>query len=171
LQLNLTGLDYLGGVGQDLHAITNGVEAGGGQPLAPFLLHHANAAGPERHKALVVAESGNLNPGFLGGLHNHGAGWNCDLNPIDCQRNHRFLIPLFFTTENPEIKLKTNFEIQNTERIKFDDLVKSQKSRHSCESSPPQADRTASINWIPAFAGMTKMGQKGLFTKPSNFKI
>jgi len=22
--------------------------------------------------------------------------------------------------------------------------------------------------WIPAFAGMTKMGQKGLFTKPSS---
>jgi len=25
--------------------------------------------------------------------------------------------------------------------VKIDDLVKSQKSRHSCESSPPQADR------------------------------
>jgi hypothetical protein len=25
--------------------------------------------------------------------------------------------------------------------LKFDDLVKSKKSRHSCESSPPQADR------------------------------
>ena len=27
------------------------------------------------------------------------------------------------------------------ETIKIDDLVKSRKSRHSCESSPPQADR------------------------------
>jgi hypothetical protein len=113
-------------MGQDFHAIAHGVEAGGDQPLATFLLHHANAAGPERDKAFVVAEGGNLNPGFLGGLHNHRAGWNCDLNPIDCQRNHRFLIPLFFTTEdteNTEIKLKTNFEIQNTEKIKILNLI------------------------------------------------
>jgi hypothetical protein len=53
----------------------------------------------------------------------------------------------------------------------FDDLVKSRESRHSCEACPgesrEQESRTTTINLIPAFAGMTKMGPKGLFTNPS----
>ena len=76
--------------------------------------------------------------------------------------------------------------------MKFDDLVKSQKSRHSCESRSPDVvprikygagsaqagNYTILLDscfhrkpWIPAFAGMTKMGQKGLFTNPSNMEI
>jgi hypothetical protein len=53
----------------------------------------------------------------------------------------------------------------------FDEIVKSQKSRNSCESSPA-AGGTKLIELtgfpLPAFAGtsfegMTKMGPKGLF--------
>jgi len=65
--------------------------------------------------------------------------------------------------------------------VNVDDLVESQKSRHSCESRSPDAVPAKAGNqkymnldscfhrkpWIPAFAGMTKMGQNGLFTKPS----
>jgi len=65
----------------------------------------------------------------------------------------------------------------------LDDLVKSRKSRHSCESRSPDAVPAKAGNqkymnldscfyrkpWIPAFAGMTKMGQKGLFTNPPCF--
>src|SRR3972149_2294657 len=63
----------------------------------------------------------------------------------------------------------------------FDDLAKSRKSRHSCESRSPDAVPAKAGNqkymnldscfhrkpWTPAFAGMTKMGQNGLFTRSS----
>ncbi len=55
--------------------------------------------------------------------------------------------------------------------IKIDDLVKSHKSRHSCGSRSPELFELTGFP-LPAFArtsfaGMTKRGPKGLFTRSS----
>ena len=76
------------GVGGNVTALIHNVVAGGFQPAAPSILHHANAAESTDGQIRMMAERGNLNADFFGSLHNSGAGGYRNWDAVNFNSNH-----------------------------------------------------------------------------------
>ncbi len=92
LQGQAAGLADLLGVGKDLHALADRVDAGGHQAPGPLDLHHADAAGADLVDVLEIAEGGDVDAGGPGGLQHRGALGHRDRDAVDLKIDH-FLFP------------------------------------------------------------------------------
>lgn len=81
------GLDPLG-VGEHLHPLGDGVDAGGDQVLGSLHFHHAHAAGPDLVDALQIAQSGDGDTGGVSRLQDGGAGGGAAGDIVDFQVDH-----------------------------------------------------------------------------------
>ena len=91
LQIGLAGSHDLGRVGDDLHALADGVYAGGDHTegsAALGYLNKAQTASADLVDLLQIAKSGDVDAGFLSGIQNGSALGGSNRDPIDFQIYH-----------------------------------------------------------------------------------